>query len=195
VRPLCFILRHGQTDWNASHTLQGQSDRDLTELGREQATGNGRKLKELVGNGKGFDFVSSPLLRTRHTMELARGAMGVDPRAYRTDPRLMELNFGDWEGSTFAELESRTPGLNEARDRDKWNYVPPGEGAESYAMLTLRVAGWLSELSKPTVCVAHGGVVRSLFRLLDAVDEETAAFMDIPQDRILRMEGDRIAWL
>ena len=74
--------------------------------------------------------------RTRETMERVRAAMGLDPTAYRTDPRLVEVHFGDWQGFTFAELESAQPGLDARRARcDKWNFVPPGEGAESYQML------------------------------------------------------------
>ncbi|HEV7414876.1 histidine phosphatase family protein [Tianweitania sediminis] len=195
TRPLCYIVRHGQTDWNAEHRLQGQADRDINETGRSQATNNGLRLKDLVSDPATFDFVASPMLRTRHTMERVRTAMGLDPRGYRTDPRLMELNFGDWQGFTFAELEQRTPGLRAARNRDKWNYVPPGDGAESYAMLTQRIASWLPEIAQPTICVAHGGVIRALFRLLDAADEEEASRMDVPQDRILRMEAGRLEWL
>ncbi len=193
--PLCYIIRHGQTDWNAEGRLQGQADRDLTETGRSQATGNGVKLKNLVAEPAAFDFVSSPLLRTRHTMERVRTAMGLDPKAYRTEQRLMELNFGDWQGFTFAELEQETPGLRAQRDRDKWNYLPPGATAESYEMLECRVQSWLETVTKPTVCVAHGGVVRALFHLLGAADEDRAAYMDIPQDKILRMENDRLDWL
>jgi len=195
TRPLCFFVRHGETDWNAEGRLQGQADRDLTEKGKAQATGNGVKLKTLIGDPTTFDFVASPMLRTRHTMERLRDAMGLDAKTYRTDARLVELCFGDWQGFTFRELEARTPGLKEARNRDKWNHVTPGETAESYAMLADRVSGWLNEVREPTVCVAHGGVVRSLFRLLDQLDEHTAAYMDIPQDRILRMENNRLDWI
>jgi broad specificity phosphatase PhoE len=184
ARPLCFFVRHGETDWNAEGRLQGQADRNLTEKGRGQATGNGIKLKSLVGDASGFDFVSSPMLRTRHTMERLRDAMGLDPQAYRTDPRF-----------TFAELEEKTPGLRQARNRDKWNYLPPGKGAESYALLAKRLDGWLREVDKQTICVAHGGIVRSLFYLLGEADEEAASTMDIPQDRILRMENDRLTWI
>ncbi|GHD05865.1 phosphoglycerate mutase [Tianweitania populi] len=195
VRPLCYFIRHGETDWNAEGRLQGQADRDLTEKGRAQATGNGVKLKSLIGDAAGFDFVSSPMQRTRHTMERLREAMGLDPQAYRTDRRLMELSFGDWQGFTFAELEEKTPGLRAQRNQDKWNYLPPGKGAESYALLAQRFNGWLRELSTQTICVAHGGIVRTLFHLLGEADEVAASEMDIPQDRILRMENDRLSWL
>lgn len=195
ARPFCYFIRHGETDWNAEGRLQGQANRDLTERGKTQATGNGIKLKELVGDGSGFDFVASPMLRTRHTMERLRAAMGLDSQAYRTDARLMELSFGAWQGFTFAELEEKTPGIRATRNQDKWNFLPPGEGAESYALLAERLNGWLSEVSVPTICVAHGGIVRALFYLLGEADALTAGEMDIPQDRILRMENDRLSWI
>ncbi|TGV66909.1 histidine phosphatase family protein, partial [Mesorhizobium sp. M00.F.Ca.ET.149.01.1.1] len=133
--PLVYIALHGQTEWKAERRLQGQADTDINELGREQATQNGRRLAELIGNPADFDFVASPMRRTRETMELIRAAMGLDPSAYRTDPRLVELSFGDWQGFTFAELEKRVPGSTKGRRAAKWDFQPPGEGAESYEML------------------------------------------------------------
>ena len=106
--PLVYIVRHGQTAWNAEFRLQGQADTDLNALGREQATGNGRRLADLVGDPGEFDFVASPMRRTRETMERIRAAMKLDPLAYRTDIRLIEVNFGDWQSFTFAELETRS---------------------------------------------------------------------------------------
>ena len=102
--PLVYIARHGQTVWNAEARLQGQADTDLNPLGREQATGNGRRLAEFVHNPENVDFVASPMRRTRETMERIRMAMGLDPRAYRTDPRLVEMSFGDWQGLFSADI-------------------------------------------------------------------------------------------
>ena len=99
--PLVYFVRHGQTDWNAEHRLQGQADIALNALGRAQATRNGRKLAELIADPADFDFVASPLGRTRETMELVRAAMGLEPHGYRTDPRLIEVHFGDWQGHTL----------------------------------------------------------------------------------------------
>ncbi|HEY6633619.1 MAG TPA: histidine phosphatase family protein, partial [Rhizobiaceae bacterium] len=107
MSPLCYFVRHGQTGWNAELRLQGQADTDMTELGRRQAARNGRRLAELVDKPDDFDFVASPLKRTRETMELVRAAMGLPTRGYRVDARLMEVHFGDWQGFTHAELEER----------------------------------------------------------------------------------------
>lgn len=193
--PLVYIVRHGQTAWNVEYRLQGQADIPLDEEGRRQASANGRHLAELVSDPAAFDFVASPMLRTRTTMELARAAMGLDPKAYRTDPRLMEMNFGDWQGFTMAELEAREPGSTKGRGPDKWDFVPPGKDAESYQMLLERVRPFFEALRRPTVCVTHGGVIRALFRMVENLPKPEAARVDTPQDRILRLKDDRLEWL
>ena len=193
--PLVYIVRHGQTDWNAESRLQGQADTDINALGRMQADRNGRRLAELIDDPASFDFVASPLRRTRETMERLRAAMGLPAEGYRTDPRLIELHFGDWQGRTFAELEAELPGISEARHRDKWNYLPPGENAETYEMLAARVRPWLESITVPTVCVTHGGIVRAIFRLADALGPAEAADMNVPQDRILRLRDGALEWL
>lgn len=193
--PLVYIVRHGQTAWNAEGRLQGQADTDLNALGREQATRNGCRLAELIDKPEDFDFVASPMRRTRETMERLRAAMKLDPHAYRTEALLVELSFGDWQGFTFAELEANDPGSTKQRRLDKWNFQPPGEGAESYQMLLERVKPWFDALDRQTVCVTHGGVVRALFRFLLDIPKKEAAALDVPQDRLLRLEGRRLEWL
>lgn len=193
--PLVYFVRHGQTSWNAEYRLQGQADTDLTDFGRRQADRNGHRLSQLIDSPADFDFVASPLRRTRETMERVRAAMALPPDGYRTDPCLMEIHFGDWQGYTFAELEARAPGSTEARQLDKWRFVPPGAGAESYAMLLDRIRPWFEALDRPTVCVTHGGVMRTLFRMVENLPESDAAALEIVQDRVLRLENARLEWL
>ncbi|MGX9182425.1 histidine phosphatase family protein, partial [Mesorhizobium sp. BHbdii] len=133
--------------------------------------------------------------RTRETMERIRAAMKVDPLAYRTDTRLIEVNFGDWQSFTFAELETQSPGAKRSRARDKWNFQPPGDGAESYQMLLERVKPCFDEIDRKTICVTHGGVMRTLFRFVLDVTEDEAANLEIPQDRVLKLEGQSLEWL
>lgn len=193
--PLVYIARHGQTAWNAEMRLQGQADTDLNALGREQATGNGLRLAALVPNPWEFDFLASSMKRTRETMQRIRAAMKLDPDAYRTDPRLVEVNFGDWQGFTFPELETGYPGASRTRALDKWNFQPPGEGAESYQMLLERVRPCFDAIERQTICVTHGGVMRTLFRFVLGLAEDEAANLEIPQDRLLKLEGKSLEWL
>lgn len=195
MTPLLYFVRHGQTDWNAQHRLQGQSDIDLNDVGRGQADANGVKLAGLIGDAAGFDFVASPMSRARETMERVRLGLGLDAKAYRTDAQLIEVHFGDWQGFTYPELEARDPGFAAKRKRDKWNVIPPGKGAESYQMLLERVRPWFEQLSEPTVCVAHGGVARAIFRLVSGLDGAKAARLEVPQDKILRVQDGKLEWL
>lgn len=194
--PLTYICRHGQTDWNAERRLQGQHETDINDIGRAQADGNGRALGLVLGDEvHSFRFLSSPMRRTRETMERIRAAMGLDPLDYETDDLLKEVSFGDWQGFTLAELDAREPGTSARRDADKWYHVPPGNTAESYAMMALRVARWLETHDRQSVVVAHGGIVRALFHLVGGLSGEEASMMDVPQDRILKLEGTSLIWL
>jgi broad specificity phosphatase PhoE len=98
-----IFIRHGETDWNVEGRLQGQHDIPLNGRGRDQAASAGREARKYIAREGLTDlrYVASPLTRTRDTMELARGAMGLDPKDYALDPRLMELSFGRWEGLMF----------------------------------------------------------------------------------------------
>lgn len=193
--PLIYLVRHGRTAWNAEGRLQGQAETDIDEMGRAQADRNGRRLAELIDRPEDFDFVASPMRRTRETMQRVRAAIGLDPMDYRTDPCLVEVSFGDWQGSTYPELEARTPGVTAQRSKDKWNFLPPGAGGESYQMLLERIRPWLLSVARPTVCVTHGGVFRTIFRLIEDVPPRRAARLEVPQDKVLRLQAGRLEWL
>jgi broad specificity phosphatase PhoE len=193
--PLVYFVRHGQTDWNVEGRLQGQADTDINRRGREQADRNGRVLAGLIEKPEAFDFVASPMRRTRETMERVRAAMALDPDGYTTDERLIEVHFGAWQGLTFAELEAREPGSTKARRSVKWNFRPPGPLGESYEMLRVRVTPWLESVTRPTVCVTHGGVMRVVFRTVKNLPEHGAARLHVPQDRVLRLQNGNLEWI
>jgi len=190
-----YIIRHGQTDWNAEYRLQGQQDIPLNETGRIQATENGMALKRVAGDLSPYHFVSSPLDRARETMERVRAAAGLEAMDYSIDERLKEISFGDWEGWTNAEIAATEAGRVEEREVDKWDFIPPGDDAESYEILSWRVGSWLKEVDGPTVAVCHGGVIRCIFKLTGALDKQEAARLDIPQDKLLRYADGRLEWL
>lgn len=190
-----YIIRHGQTDWNAEWRLQGQKNIPLNETGRQQARDNGVRLRDLMGGRfDGYDFVSSPLDRARETMELARGTAGLDPLAYRLEERLKEICFGDWEGYTGQELKAIDKAKHRERREKKWDFIPPGDLAESYEILSWRIGSWLKSIDRPTVAVCHGGVIRCIFKLVGGMAPEDAAMIDIPQDRVLVYAHDRLEW-
>jgi broad specificity phosphatase PhoE len=195
---LLYVIRHGQTDWNAEGRFQGQTDIPLNATGRDQAMRNGELLAVVLGDTTShYDFVASPLGRTRETMELLRTKMQLSPHIYDMDERLKEICFGDWEGSTPSELKKQFPERLKERSRGKWDFLAPGHHAESYEILSWRTGAWLASLKKPTVAVTHGGVIRSFFRLIGGVSADEACDMPIPQDRILKIDVDAgtLDWL
>ncbi len=103
----------------------------------------------------GARWIASPLLRARRTAD-ALGATGL-----RVDPRLMEQHFGDWQGRSFAALETAgDPHLGPFWTDPALN-APPG--GESFADLCARVAAAVAALSDggDIVAVAHAGTVRA----------------------------------
>lgn len=190
-----YFIRHGQTAWNAEGRLQGQRDIDLNPTGEMQALEVADRLTEAAGDDlAGADFVASPLMRTRRTMEILRARLGRDPSAYRTDDRLREISFGAWEGSTWAEIRRRDPAGARARDRDRWGYRPPGLTGESYAMLTERVAPVHAELGPTTVMVSHGGVARALLVALGHLDIYAAPRIGVRQGAVLVLDDEGWRW-
>ena len=195
--PKLYFLRHGETDWNAEGRLQGQRDIPLNALGRRQAAQAGATLKKLLAS-RGLDpaslpYQSSPLGRTRETMEIARASMGLPREGATFDARLMEFTFGRWEGHTWPEVCALDPELAATRAHDKWNFLPPG--GESYAQLAQRLKPWLAAHEGPSVVVSHGGVARALMALIGGLSVERAPNADIWQGRVLVFSGDRFDWV
>jgi len=189
-----YYIRHGQTNWNREGRMQGQIDQPLNDTGRAQAARNGGALKAALGDrAEQFDFVCSPLQRTRETMEIARRTMQLDPPAYRLDKRLLEISFGDWEGKTMPEINAYDPDGHAARNADKWGWAPPG--GESYEMLFERVGDWLADVQRDSVIVSHGGIMRVLRKHLEELDPQIVPHMKAPQDKVMVYRDGIISWI
>ncbi len=188
-----YIIRHGQTDWNARGIIQGRTNTRLNALGREQAGRNGEVLADILVNADDFGFVSSPLDRACETMEIIRKKLGLPTKNYKTDDRLLEVNYGDWQKHSWEELRKEKSKEIEERFADPWGTIAPG--GESYEQAMLRVNSWLNEIGKNIVAVTHGGVMRCIRGQI--LNEATALrpTFDVPHDRILLLQDNRIEWI
>jgi probable phosphoglycerate mutase len=179
--PVLYYVRHGLTDWNAQHRLQGRHDIPLNSEGCAQASRCGELLHALLSrNGRALesvDYVSSPLSRARQTMEIMRAKLGLIPDSYSVDPRLAEIAFGDWEGLTYADVLARDKDVVFRRESNKWGFMPPG--GESYAQVTARVGEWYETVERDTVVAAHGGTARALIAHLKVAPPEDATHYSI----------------
>jgi broad specificity phosphatase PhoE len=181
--PTIYYIRHGQTEWNALGRLQGVQDIPLNELGRTQSVHAGHILADLFGrdgeDASSIGFVASPLGRARQTMELVRGVLGLLLAGYAIDDRLREIGYGEWEGSTLAEMQAKDPDLFARRQIEKWTVAPPA--GETYVSVQARMADWYRGLTGDTVVAAHGGTLRALMVTLGLETPESAADLPIEQ--------------
>ncbi|THD59207.1 MAG: histidine phosphatase family protein [Bradyrhizobium sp.] len=184
--PTVYYIRHGETEWNAEGKLQGGQDIPLNDLGRRQAADAGGILADLFARDgrseQSLAFVASPLGRARATMELVRGALRLPAGGYAIDDRLREIGYGDWEGSTLAQMQAADPDVFAARQAEKWTVPPPG--GESYAAVQARVLDWYDQLTADTVAVAHGGTARALMVALGIETPDSAADLTIEQGAV-----------
>ena len=104
---ILFLVRHGETESNRQGLALGRADVPLNERGRWQA---GRLAEALAGELLSTVY-SSPLLRTLHTAEAIAEKHGLP---VQIEPRLIEMDIGEADGMTFAEVRARFPGLLEA---------------------------------------------------------------------------------
>lgn len=149
--PELYILRHGETVWNAENRMQGELNSPLTKKGHMDAARQGEILRDR--DLQGFQFLSSPQGRAFQTAGIALADVAV---AITTDPRLREIGVGDWSGRLRDELP-----MPEGKDPFMSHYeiAPNGEG---FAALEVRCRDFLADLSKPSVLVTHGITSRML---------------------------------
>ena len=188
-----FLVRHGETDWNREGRLQGSQDIPLNALGRMQAAEVADRLRALKPEFATSAYVASPMHRARETMTILRNELSLPPDDYRIDDQLKELTFGDWEGFTWREIRKSERELAQARERDKWGFVPPG--GESYRMLAERIRPSLEAMAPDTVMVSHGGVARAILALVGAVAPREASMVEIWQGKLLVVSGNKADWI
>lgn len=175
VKRQLILLRHGQTEYNATDRMQGQLDTDLTELGRTQAKTAGAELAMRLPSR----IVSSDLRRAYDTAVALGDASGL-PVA--VDQRLRETHLGEWQGLTHLDVDDIAPGARLAWRADATLAPPGGESRIDVARrsvpvvqeLIQSVPEWGTDAAgAPIVLVAHGGLVAAL----------TAALLDLPANR------------
>jgi len=162
------LLRHGQTALSAERRYSGRGDVPLTAPGHEQAAAAAKRIAAVAGVDATTPIISSPLGRAVVTAAAVANATGG--RVELLDG-LLEADFGDWEGLTFAEAAERDPALHRHWRADP-AVAPPG--GESFDMVHRRVRRARDELiaahgAATVVVVSHVTPIKTLLRMgLDA---------------------------
>ena len=191
-----ILARHGETDWNRERRVQGQADPPLNEAGREQAAELARTLEAEAEAPSAI--YSSDLRRARETAAIVAEALRLP---VRTDPRLREIDVGEWSGLAVDDIEARFPaGFARWRNREG----PGWDTGESYDDLGRRVVAALTAIAaehqgERVLVVTHGGAIRSIDARVRGVSEIEARRHTSPIANCsltaLAVENGRMRWL
>ena len=184
---MIYLLRHGQTAFNAEGRYQGQINSDLTARGVAQAQGVAGLLARIVDPQRAV-ILSSPLKRAADTAAIVGRALGL-PVA--TDARLTEVSMGAWEGLTAEQIDAGWPGARAGFVRNGWFFGAPG--GERYDQIAARIGALLAEVAqhpRPVrILVSHAIAGRVLRGVFAGLAPERAFRLEIPQDAVFRLHG------
>ena len=184
--PQLFFARHGETSWNLERRYQGSRDIPLNETGQAQADAIGPLLVKMLADNNvdpyAVDWFASPLSRASETMDRMRKAFDIDLPAVQYDDRLREISFGVMEGKLHADIPPDSGVKVGKRDAQYWYFRPP-EG-ESYQDVADRLRVFGKQLTRTTIIVAHGGILRAVRHMLGDATAEAAINWPVPQGAI-----------
>jgi broad specificity phosphatase PhoE len=153
---LIVALRHAPTAWNRDRRLQGRTDVALDEDGVAVAA-----RWRIDPDWAGYRILSSPLQRARMT-----AAILFPDAEVGIDRRLIEMDFGAWEGKSLVELRADPAGDATSREAMGLDFkAPEGESPREVQERILPLLARLAELERPTVLVTHKAVIRALYAL------------------------------
>ncbi|MGF6988857.1 broad specificity phosphatase PhoE [Lachnospiraceae bacterium PF1-21] len=158
-----YIVRHGETDWNKEKKVQGRMDIPLNEAGIQLAKETREALKDI-----NFDYVfTSPLKRARQTAEIIAFPY---TEQVKTDDRLIEMDFGEYEGWSVTEREENAEFMKFFTD--PVGFVPSA-GGESFQDILERIRNFTEEIFKEPVLqdkdvliVSHGAAINALLTVI-----------------------------
>ncbi len=154
-----FLIRHGQTDWNIKGKIQGSCDIELNDTGIKQAYELSYKV--LANKYKFSKIYSSSQRRAVKTAEILSKVTNIE---YILTEGLEEINLGEWEGLSWAEVKEKYP-----TEYDEWfknrRYIKPPKG-ESYQDMVERVLkaihNIINENCGDVAIVTHSAVIMCL---------------------------------
>lgn len=159
-----LLVRHGQSEGNATGVVQGRVDFALSTLGEEQARATATRLA-----GVAIERVlSSPLLRAHQTAAAVAAPHGLE---VERDHGLAEYDIGEASGLTGPEIRERFPHVVEAYRRGERPGYPGEEGRDAFQARILATIDRLRALPGTTLLATHGGVISLLCSLAVGLDQ------------------------
>jgi broad specificity phosphatase PhoE len=167
-----YLLRHGATD-AATGTLVGSTDLPLSGQGLDRLTGVSEQLL-------GVDcWYCSPMLRTLHTVDILT-ENGCNTENIIHDPRLREIDFGDWELKTFSEISRADPDAVSAWSRYADFIFPGGEAVQDFRQRIEEMLSLFTTAGSDRIAViTHGGVIRTMICLTLGIPVQNYLLFDV----------------
>ncbi len=186
---MIYLLRHGQTAFNLEGRFQGHLDSPLTDLGVAQANAMGKRLAGLILDPKDWRIIVSPLGRAQATARIVADTLSV--AEIETDPRLIEITVGQWDGRLRAEVEQEA---GPSFTASGWDFRSPD--GESFDSTAARTRDWLESLppesERRIIAVSHGVTTRVLRGVYAGLSREETLAQAVPQDALFRLEDGQI---
>jgi broad specificity phosphatase PhoE len=185
---LLYCIRHGQTVYNAQGRIQGQTDVVLSELGVAQ----GEAVADALADKPITAVYSSPLRRALQTAEPLADRLGL---TVQTDPRLMEMNLGDFQGQLRAELDREYPeAFTRWRSGDPDFAFPGGESRRSLTTRALAAFDTIRRTEHSHVAVVtHGALLLAVIRaMLHIASEIRMPPLENASISVLSSEGSEV---
>ena len=179
-----LLVRHGQSEGNASGIVQGHLDFDLTDIGRMQAEATAERLR----SEKVDRIIASPLKRAFNTAVTIAAPHGVEVEPVRG---LMEYNLGDVSGLTGAQIRERYPEIGQAYAKGVRPVFPGEEGREVFAARVTAVLDEWAESKQTVVAVAHGGVITAVCYAVAGIDPQRPGLFEIANCAVTEVLLDR----
>lgn len=192
---ILWLIRHGETSWNAEGRVQGQTDVPLSEVGHAQARAVAAAL-----SGNGFDALySSDLQRVMQTAQPAAQALGLP---IRVEPLLRERHYGMFETLTYVEAKLRFPAeYRRFKAHDPEFDFGGGEGLRAFFERTVRCLGDIAarHVEEEVLVFTHGGVLDMAFRHARRLGLSVKRDYEIPNAALNRIgisgeDWDVLAW-
>lgn len=152
-----ILLRHGETDWNAAHRIQGQLNSELNDVGLTQA----REVAPRIAAMEPSLLWCSDLHRAAVTASIVGEACGLTPTP---DPRLREYSLGSLQGMTHDEFRAQDPDGFAVFRQAQWGELDEIESPDDVAQRFVACLADLVDALDPGevgVAVAHGAAIRT----------------------------------
>jgi len=150
-----LFIRHGETQWNNEGRIQGRAEISLSP--ESCARWRSMRAPAVLRNAR---WHVSPLARAIESARL------LGPGAFRVEPRLTEMHWGEWQGETLTDLRARFGKAMQENEGRGLHFRPPG--GESPVEVQVRLKSWFRDIAnpgRPVTALTHKGVIRAALAL------------------------------